>query len=660
VKYNPWRYNDEAQLLRNFFFTLSDALERSVSTRKERIGNCISKYATILSPVSIGIGGIIDVSPGEIFSNVGKAFSSVELEELKERIEKILDDEKKKIVIFIDDIDRLDRQEIQTLLKIVKLSADFRHTIYILAFDDEMVAAAFNERYGSGTNVIENNENGKRFLEKIIQIPLPLPKINDSILLGICLRGIENILATEKIQLSKEEIQQFGYQFNLGFFSHLKTPRLVKRYLNIISFSLPLLKNKINVSDLLLIEAIKVFRSSCFTTIRKHPEAFLGYEFNTLPNPEEVKKRYQTILDQMFEGEKNEFEKEVLKKILLHLFPRIQTIYGNLNYGPEWNLSWDKEKRVCSKRHLERYFAYTFPKGDISENDVTQFITTFSDMTETQFSEQIHAFTPDIQSANFFLFELRKNIKAIQSDKMSDFILALSMNSLHFPQTDSLLNLGPYSQLAVFLQELIIAIPKYPERVSLLRLICAKAQPFSFGFKILGRIEQNIKTDPNPPVISEEDFKELGKCLLDRMKGISLDYILSTNDTAVIFYSWSRFGSKNDIETFLSESFASNPKNVIPFLKCYISVAWNANGPVRGNLGRDAYNSIIRFCDPSIIYNALEKIYGDLSKADYREDTEIDEGLQIANQFSFMYHHKEKTNSELKTAESEKAHDDKI
>jgi Cdc6-like AAA superfamily ATPase len=661
IKYNPWRYSDESQLLRNFFFTLSDALERSISTRKERIGEYFSKYASILSPLSIGLGGIVDLSPGEVFSNVGKAFSSVELESLKERIEKILDDENKKVVIFIDDIDRLDRQEIQMLLKIVKLCANFRHTIYILAFDEEMVASAISEKYGSGSDDPKNTENGKRFLEKIIQIPLPLPKINNNILLELSFQGIDALLKNEAIQLSEEEIRQFGYQFNLGFRTQLKTPRSVKRYLNSLTFTLSLLKNAINVSDLLLIEGIKIFRPSYFQKIREYPEIFLGTGLNLSPDSVNIKKRYQAIWDSSFNDETG-VEKETLKRVISHLFPRTRIFYENVHYGPEWDRVWDKEKKIASKRHLDRYFAFAFPKGDISEIEVKQFIATYGELNDAQKFETLKKFTADVSSADLFMWELRKNIGDLDQGQLSEFILTLSKNSHLFPKTDIGFKLSPYSQLAAFLHEQIDAIPETSQKMSLLKLICSSAEPLSFGFNILRNVEQKIKAEPNPNMsgLQEVDLNALSNIILERVQKISLDSLISSNDMPITFYYWLKYGSKKDIESYLSESFASKPDSVIRFLKCYVSKAFNADGPVRGSLMRDSYNAIAKFCDPSIIYTALERLFGDLSNAEYREDDDIiDEERQIANQFSYMYHHKEQKTAELIPTESDQTSNEK-
>jgi predicted KAP-like P-loop ATPase len=78
----------------------------------------------------------------------------------------------------MDDIDRLDKEEIQAIFRLVKLTADFPNTVYILSCDIERVAEALAERYGS-------KDAGKSFLEKIIQLSLPLPSLTPSKLIKL-------------------------------------------------------------------------------------------------------------------------------------------------------------------------------------------------------------------------------------------------------------------------------------------------------------------------------------------------------------------------------------------------------------------------------------------------------------------------------------------
>lgn len=57
-----------------------------------------------------------------------------DLQESKNQIIKKLKDEKIKIIVSIDDIDRLSEEEIVAVFQLVKSLADFPNTIYVLAF----------------------------------------------------------------------------------------------------------------------------------------------------------------------------------------------------------------------------------------------------------------------------------------------------------------------------------------------------------------------------------------------------------------------------------------------------------------------------------------------------------------------------------------------
>src|SRR5688572_29901269 len=105
---------------------------------------------------------------------------------------------------MIDDIDRLARKEIQTILRLVKLTARFQHVSYILAFDDEIVAAALGERYGEG-----GSASGRRFLEKIVQVPLHLPPADSNELRKLAFEGVDQALTQSGITLAEDQVNAF-------------------------------------------------------------------------------------------------------------------------------------------------------------------------------------------------------------------------------------------------------------------------------------------------------------------------------------------------------------------------------------------------------------------------------------------------------------------
>src|SRR5207249_4786477 len=143
----------------------------------------------LLSLASISIGGVVQIRTGEAAKGLGEALSTVELDDLRKRVEAVLGEAGKRVVVLIDDIDRLDRREIQAIFRLVKLSAGFAHTSYVLAFDDEMVAASLGEKYGGG-----GTESGRAFLEKIVQVPLHLPPPDQLALRRLTLQGVDEAL----------------------------------------------------------------------------------------------------------------------------------------------------------------------------------------------------------------------------------------------------------------------------------------------------------------------------------------------------------------------------------------------------------------------------------------------------------------------------------
>lgn len=61
---------------------------------------------------------------------------------MKKTISSKMSERKDKIVVFIDDLDRLDKEEIRMVMKLVRSVADFPNIIYVLCFDNEIVEHA--------------------------------------------------------------------------------------------------------------------------------------------------------------------------------------------------------------------------------------------------------------------------------------------------------------------------------------------------------------------------------------------------------------------------------------------------------------------------------------------------------------------------------------
>jgi len=76
-----------------------------------------------------------------------------------------------RLVIFIDDLDRLMPEKAVEILEIIKLFLDIPNCVFVLAVDYNVVAKGLEKKFG----VSMNDLKGKSFFDKIIQLPFNLP-----------------------------------------------------------------------------------------------------------------------------------------------------------------------------------------------------------------------------------------------------------------------------------------------------------------------------------------------------------------------------------------------------------------------------------------------------------------------------------------------------
>jgi KAP family P-loop domain len=96
-------------------------------------------------------------------------FSEPTVEKAKERIDDHVARYGLNLVVMIDDLDRLRGDEILATLRLARASARFRRTTFILSLDYEATVGALQSSF-------ENR--AAEYLEKIVQIPLSLPRVN--------------------------------------------------------------------------------------------------------------------------------------------------------------------------------------------------------------------------------------------------------------------------------------------------------------------------------------------------------------------------------------------------------------------------------------------------------------------------------------------------
>ena len=361
IKFNPWNISSRKQLISDFFLQLSNNIEKKGNNKiLETIGKSLGRLSNFFKPLSLiptfsilnNIGEIAE--KGSQFINEYLETEKEDLETLKSNINQELEDLDKKILIVIDDIDRLCDEEIREMFQLVKSIADFKNTIYFLSYDREIVTKALDKT---------QQGKGEEYLEKIVQVPLVLPYISK--------RDLDTIFINRlnmSINIPNEEYDNsyFSEIYNNGLGKNFENLRDIERYMNVFNLGVNLAIEELNIIDYIAITLIKVFEPNLYEYIKNNKEYFSGIKFDEFLSKN--KKEILTELEEIYEKLKK-LEKRKVKRLMEAIFPKL----GEMNYAEGFINVWGKARRIATPVYFESYFKLDFPEDEIKKSEIKNF-----------------------------------------------------------------------------------------------------------------------------------------------------------------------------------------------------------------------------------------------------------------------------------------------
>lgn len=376
IEYNPWMGFDKKVLIEDFFNTLSEHIEQ------DGLNKDLDEYSTrLLSTQNTALKDVISYIP---FLNK-KAPS---LENLFKLINKKLELLNQKIIIIIDDVDRLDSKEIFEILKLIRNSASFTNIFFIVAYDRSYV-----------NNSIDNVNHfpERNYLDKIINIELSLPYFDP-----VLLKNIFKNLLVEKIGTKYND--KVSYALNNGFIDIddlfrfrkvqsnftqvISNLREVKKLVNSIVINYKHILSDINFSDMIYLEILKLKYPSIYRLLYTQKEKILAENKGHLflktrkekdqgGKEKEVKFVEEFVENICLKEKIVEAEKQMAIAIVNFLFDHSELTRSVFDSG--FSGDPDKLLSVDQASKFERYFANVIFENNISESDFKGFLQTSED-----------------------------------------------------------------------------------------------------------------------------------------------------------------------------------------------------------------------------------------------------------------------------------------
>lgn len=241
IHFSPWNYSNKEQLLEDYLKLLSNELNFVIPN----ISSKLIQYSEIITGIDL-------CKCSKLFPSTKKDISS-----LKREIENILKHTDKKIIVIIDDFDRIQGEEIFNLLKLIGIIANFSNIVNIVAYDKKYVCDNLNTYF--------NSNNAEQYIQKIIPFEFPLPQISHTKMQELFNIEFKKIIENEDYN---ETGLKNKYSNTIG--GYLKNIRDLKQLLTAFEFHYNVFKKQginINIIDLLFITTIKTFNYNLWLSI---------------------------------------------------------------------------------------------------------------------------------------------------------------------------------------------------------------------------------------------------------------------------------------------------------------------------------------------------------------------------------------------------------
>ncbi|MEE0025252.1 KAP family P-loop NTPase fold protein [Methanobrevibacter sp.] len=420
LRFNPWNYYSQQTLFASFFDELSNSLSLSNKIRTK-----FQKYKNKIYMGGITLGSSVVPQVGALANFISDSESGT-LDDIKKELDDIFKTQPKTVVI-IDDIDRLTPDEIKQIFQLVKSLADFPNLIYILAFDKKYVNYSLKE-----WNIKdEKYYHTEDFIDKIIQIPLTIPKFNDEDLYKIFESKFTEILSNHEDTDDNLDINKI-YSFLKPFFKNI---REINRYCNALDFYLYSINNEVWIYDFALLTSIQIFATEIYNEIKYNKDLFTGFFsiYEEVPNISTLDKDNLKIFLKNLFNTNLKYETEI-KDILMELFPKVKFILSSEHTSNEEILQKITHYGIMEENYFDLYFTFD-TTNQLSQSRINSIILSSKESIESLKYELLKIKKRKLLFK--LIYQLKYHIDSFNEKSIKNFIIIFVNDYLELFSNDN-------------------------------------------------------------------------------------------------------------------------------------------------------------------------------------------------------------------------------
>ncbi|OHD09882.1 KAP family P-loop NTPase fold protein [Sphingopyxis sp. RIFCSPHIGHO2_12_FULL_65_19] len=380
--FNPWFFSGVDALTTGYLSALTDAVEVVLGPRSlslpQRTWRKVKTFvggardhsdavgASAAGAVTLFSGGAVAPLSGAIKGTIVSALKNKPTaDDLSKRFDKLvgrLTGANGRVLIVVDDLDRLQPSDLRQLLSIVKTFGNLPGVTHLLVYDRDIVDVALADARAD-----QRARRLPSYREKIVQAEFDLPHATLAGLRGLLARGVDPLIAAEP---DFDQMDWF-YAAHLASDVYLRSPRDVVRFTNGLSIAWPSIAGEAYFPDFFVLELWRLFERDFYDGIRDHKEIVTGDNQQSLRDVER-KKIVQSIVERVPEPRRSQ-----VVHLFSRLFPNAARLLDNAHH-------FDRSKvegrwRVGAPLGFEAYFRMCPPEDEYSQADLERIKQAIAD-----------------------------------------------------------------------------------------------------------------------------------------------------------------------------------------------------------------------------------------------------------------------------------------
>lgn len=629
VKFSPWNYTDKDNLISLFFRVLKNKLDiDNDEEKRKKIGKALTDYSDALDALSLVpmVGSGLAILLKTIAKAQGAELSKeVDLDVTRNQLEKVLSETNQKIIVIMDDIDRLTNSQIRDIFQLVKQVGNFPNIIYVLSMDRNVVCRALEEVH---------NIDGSEYLEKIVQIPFEIPALMKPQIREIFLAKLNDTIKDIFDDITWNE-NYFNEVFNNCIEPYIKTLRDVNRVVNTFQFRYRLLYKETAFEDMLALTTIEVLAPQLYQWIGNNKDLLCSTSIHSLESLYRDKKDYRIKIC-------NELERLCINvdeaiKFLTTLFPvfeddiderNVRCISSNIR----------EAMRVAQEDRFNTYFVFDLSSIAIPRHIINNCIYTLDLNTLMVMITKFN----DESNIEYFIDELRSLVNTIPSERLGLLATAILKRQYEFKDANlaSFYVLSVFSKAEFLVYDIFSKINNEIDRYIIIKDTVENVTKNELGViaSFINRLELSYgrlagnEEYKDKQLITLMHLEELEKTYISKINEITQsEFIIDINHFHMAFYLWECL-DKDRAQIYLKETLKEDI-NILKFV-CSIASRWNGTD---GSGWSSKLNNYSTYISPDTVYKKIQEF----DKRDLYKFT-FDDQIKLA---SFVLNYEKSDNS---------------